>query len=71
MSALISSNIAVFHVGSCMAVFQSQGTIAEYREVVKDLKVGDSLSKETKSEIGCEVKGAILFFRVHNLVSFL
>jgi hypothetical protein len=52
-----------------MAIFQSQGTIAECREVVKALKVGDNLSRETKSEIGCEVEGAVLPFRVHNLIS--
>jgi hypothetical protein len=47
-----------------MAVFQSQGTIAKYREVVKALKAGDSLSRETKSKIGCEVEGAVLPFRI-------
>jgi hypothetical protein len=59
VSALISSNIAVFHIRSYMTIFQSQGTIAEYREVVKALKVGDNLSREKKSEIGCEVEGVI------------
>jgi hypothetical protein len=54
-----------------MVVFQSQGTIAEYREVMKVLKAGDSLSRETKSEIGCEVEGAVLPFRVHSLIFFL
>jgi hypothetical protein len=54
-----------------MVVFQSQGTIVEYREVVKALKADDSLSRETKSEMGCEVEGAVLPFRVHNLISFL
>jgi predicted nucleic acid-binding protein len=71
VSALISSNITAFHIGSCMAVFQSQGTIAEYREVVKALKAGDNLSRETKSEIRCDVEGVVLPFRVHNLISFL
>jgi hypothetical protein len=71
VSALISSNIAAFHIGSCMTVFQSQGTIVEYKEVVKALKAGDNLSRETKSEIGCEVEGIVLPFRVHNLIFFL
>jgi hypothetical protein len=59
VSTLISSNIAAFHIGSCMVVSQSQGTIAKCREVVKALKVGDNLSRETKSEIRYEVEGAI------------
>jgi hypothetical protein len=71
VSALISSCIAAFHVGSCMTVFQSQGTIVdEYREAVA-LKVSDNLSRETKSKIRCEVEGAVLHFRVHNLTSFV
>jgi hypothetical protein len=70
MSALISSNITAFHIGSYMAIFQSQETIVECREVVKALKIGDNLSRETKSKIGCEVEGAVLPFRVHNLISF-
>jgi hypothetical protein len=70
-SALISSTIAAFHVGSCIAIFQSQGTLTECKEVVKALKAGDNLSRETKSEIGCEVEGSISPSRVHNLIPFL
>jgi hypothetical protein len=39
--------------------------------MVKALKTDDSLIRETKSAIGCEVEGAVLPFRMHNLISFL
>jgi hypothetical protein len=70
-SVIISSTIVAFHIGSYIVVFQSQGTLTECKEVVKTLKAGDNLSRETKSEIGCEVEGSISPSRVHNLMSFL
>jgi hypothetical protein len=59
-SALISSTIAAFHIRSRVAVFQSQGTLTKCKDVVKALKAGDNLSRETKSEIRCEVEGSII-----------
>jgi hypothetical protein len=71
VSVLIFLNIAAFHIESSMVVFQSQGTIVECRKTVKALKTGDNLLRETKLKLRCEVEGAILSFRVRNLISFL
>jgi hypothetical protein len=46
-NALISSNIAFFHLGSCIASLHSHGAELECKEVINALHAGGNVSNDT------------------------